>query len=276
MKCYISNFRSDKEIYNDIKLLIPDATMRRRMSNVLKRSVATAVECMNGIDNIALLDAIITSSSLGLLADSEKFLKNVVDNEEVLINPTPFIQSTFNTVGAQIALLKHNNCYNVTFVNRYHPFEDALLDALFLIDDEKKNHFLIGHFDEVTPTLQTISKRLDLGDKNMVDDGSYFFHCTAQKSVDSIALLNMKLLSLRDYIDINSNMSEQEKLMCFGASTASPLVVANAYQNYNSFFPASATAFYDAVKKVVNEKIEMVLINKYPDNSVFVISVTNV
>ena len=104
MKCYISNFRSDKEIYNDIKLLIPDATMRRRMSNVLKRSVATAVECMNGIDNIALLDAIITSSSLGLLADSEKFLKNVVDNEEVLINPTPFIQSTFNTVGAQIAL----------------------------------------------------------------------------------------------------------------------------------------------------------------------------
>ncbi len=275
MKCYISNFRSDKEIYNDIKLLIPDATMRRRMSNVLKRSVATAVECMNGIDNIALLDAIITSSSLGLLADSEKFLKNVVDNEEVLINPTPFIQSTFNTVGAQIALLKHNNCYNVTFVNRYHPFEDALLDALFLIDDEKKNHFLIGHFDEVTPTLQTISKRFDLGDKNMVEDGSYFFHCTAQKSVDSIALLNMKLLSLRDYNDIN-NLSEQEKLMCFGASTASPLVVENAYQNYNSFFPASATAFYDAVKKVVNEKIEMVLINKYPDNSVFVISVTNV
>ena len=112
MKCYIDRVITDHEVITDIKQLIPDAGLRRRMSKVIKNAVSTAVECLGGIDEIASLDAIITATGWGCLTDSERFLRNIIVDKDQLLNPTPFIQSTFNTVGGQIALLKHQHCYN--------------------------------------------------------------------------------------------------------------------------------------------------------------------
>lgn len=42
----------------------------------------------------------------------------LMDNREQMLNPTAFIQSTFNTVGAQLALLLKIHAYNVTYVHR--------------------------------------------------------------------------------------------------------------------------------------------------------------
>ena len=50
-------------------------------------------------------DAIITGTGLGCLEDTEKFLTAMVTNKEEFLTPTSFIQSTHNTVSAQIALL---------------------------------------------------------------------------------------------------------------------------------------------------------------------------
>ena len=41
----------------------------------------------------------------------------LMDNREQMRNPTAFIQSTFNTVGAQLALLLKIHAYNVTYVH---------------------------------------------------------------------------------------------------------------------------------------------------------------
>ena len=169
MRCYIERVTTDRDVTTDIKVLIPDAGLRRRMSRVIKSAVATAVEAIGGVEGIKALDAIITATGWGCLADSEKFLRNLIAEREQLLNPTPFIQSTFNTVGGQIALLGHNHCYNVTYVNRSHSFEDALLDAAMRVADGESGNLLVGAFDEQTPSQHRIMERM--GTFRYIDDG---------------------------------------------------------------------------------------------------------
>ena len=109
------------------KETIAEAGLRRRMSRIVKMGVSAGLACANGAYGV---DAIITATGLGCLADTEKFLDSVVRNDESLLNPTAFIQSTFNTIGAQIALILKNSSYNVTYAHRGFSFESALCCAL--------------------------------------------------------------------------------------------------------------------------------------------------
>ena len=140
----------------DYKSCIADATLRRRMSRVVKMGVSAALRCVDqaGVQP----EAIITATGLGCLADTEKFLDALIDNE-LQLNPTPFIQSTFNTVGAQIALMLGNHGYNNTYVHRGFSFESALLDALMQINEGIIN-VLVGCFDETTDTSFEVMRRL--------------------------------------------------------------------------------------------------------------------
>ena len=54
----------------------------------------------------------------------------MVDSNESALNPTPFIQSTHNTIGSQIALLLQCQGYNQTYTQRAFSFENVLLDAI--------------------------------------------------------------------------------------------------------------------------------------------------
>ena len=126
---YINSISTSSALKKDVKELIPDAMLRRRMSSLLKVSVATAMECLQNAGNVTP-DAIITATALGFIEDGEKFLRAIFQQQEQLLNPTPFIQSTFNTVGAQIALLTNNHCYNMTYCQRGESFLHALLDDM--------------------------------------------------------------------------------------------------------------------------------------------------
>jgi hypothetical protein len=139
----------------DYKTCIADAALRRRMSRVVKMGVAAALAC---VERAKLKpDAIITATGLGCLADTEKFLDVVTDNERQL-NPTPFIQSTFNTVGSQVALMLGNHEYNQTYVHRGFSFESALLDAMMQVR-EGASAVLTGCFDETTDAGFEIMRR---------------------------------------------------------------------------------------------------------------------
>ena len=116
----------------DYKVIITNATLRRRMSRIIKMGVACGLECIADIAP-EKMQGIITATGLGCLSDTEKFLNTLIDNEERMLNPTPFIQSTFNTIGAQIALLRQIHAYNMTYVHRGLSFESALLDAMMKI-----------------------------------------------------------------------------------------------------------------------------------------------
>lgn len=115
MKAYVNCITSGAELRSDIKVLIPEMNLRRRMSRVVKSAwpPGIGIGCWNSAHGQPI-DAIITATGLGCIADSEKFLDGLIAGNETMLNPTPFIQSTFNTVGradrpaARTALLQHH------------------------------------------------------------------------------------------------------------------------------------------------------------------------
>jgi 3-oxoacyl-(acyl-carrier-protein) synthase len=129
----------------------------RRMSKTVKNGIVCSFEALKQAE-IDMPDAIIVGTGLGIVTDTEKFLENMLDNNEQFLTPTSFIQSTHNTVAAQIALnLKCHN-YNFTFVNRGFSFESALLDAQMHLEEGKKN-ILIGGADEMSRHYFDINKK---------------------------------------------------------------------------------------------------------------------
>jgi 3-oxoacyl-(acyl-carrier-protein) synthase len=184
MAYYINSAASSDALTADLKGSVPDPAIRRRMSRVLRMGVATGMEALAALPVGTAIDAVITATRLGCLADSEKFLRNVVEGEEeggpALLNPTPFIQSTFNTVGAQIAMLTRNHCYNMTYVDGERSFGSALIDAAIRIDQAGAENVLVGLFDEVTPTLQRIGERMRGVRDFPARDGAWFFVVSAR------------------------------------------------------------------------------------------------
>ena len=184
-----SDTESLPAIEPNYKDYITDAGLRRRMSRIVKMGVAAAMNCVKNaaIENP---DAIITATGLGCLTDTGKFLNTMVVNNEQLLNPTSFIQSTFNTIGAQIALILKNHNYNFTYVHRGFSFESAVLDAIMQLEDGEANSVLVGSVDEITPTSFQLMKRMGFwrhGAK--MGEGAQFFILSAIPSPNDYALL---------------------------------------------------------------------------------------
>jgi 3-oxoacyl-(acyl-carrier-protein) synthase len=144
----------------DYKEII-DPKLIRRMSRVIKMGVASAMACLQdaGVTNP---DAIITGTAYGCLEDTGVFLSKMVERGEELLTPTSFIQSTHNTIGAQVALLLHCNNYNNTFVNGGSSFECSLLDAQMLLQEGEAKNVLVGGIDEITDASHAILSRFGL------------------------------------------------------------------------------------------------------------------
>src|ERR1700743_2080110 len=65
----------------------------RRMSRIIKMSVASALACLKEA-GIANPDAIITGTAYGCLEDTGTFLVNTIEQNEEPITPGAFVQST--------------------------------------------------------------------------------------------------------------------------------------------------------------------------------------
>ncbi|RAR71532.1 beta-ketoacyl synthase N-terminal-like domain-containing protein [Flavobacterium aciduliphilum] len=130
------------------KEVIPPASIRR-MSKGVKMGIFTSNKALKEAC-IEVPDAIITGTGMGCVEDSDKFLKAILDNKEQFLTPTSFIQSTHNTVGAQIALGLQCKGYNFTYVNGAVSFESALLDAKLQLETSEANAILVGGIDETT------------------------------------------------------------------------------------------------------------------------------
>jgi 3-oxoacyl-(acyl-carrier-protein) synthase len=156
LKCLDPNYRD----------FIP-GDMVRRMSRIIKMGVAAAKIALQDA-GCGMPDAIITGTGLGCIEDTEKFLSTLIRNREELLTPTPFIQSTHNTVSAQIALILKCHNYNFTYVHRGFSFESALLDALVRIGSGDSETVLLGGSDELTPNTLAILQRLGQNKRNPV------------------------------------------------------------------------------------------------------------
>ncbi|MBK8609622.1 MAG: beta-ketoacyl synthase chain length factor [Chitinophagaceae bacterium] len=144
----------------DYKAFI-DPKQIRRMSRIIRMGVAAAMECLQEAE-LKQPDAIVTGTAYGCLEDTHSFISKMVEFNEELLTPTAFIQSTHNTIGAQIGLLLQCNNYNNAFVHRGFSFESALLDGMMLLKDNDAANVLVGAIDEITNTSHTILSRLGL------------------------------------------------------------------------------------------------------------------
>ena len=193
----------------DYKAVIANPTLRRRMSRIIKMGVACGLECM-GATVPEEIGAIITATGLGCLTDTEKFLNAMIDNGERMLNPTPFIQSTFNTIGAQIALLCRIQAYNMTYVHRGLSFESALLDAMMRIA-EGDNKVLVGAVDEITPASHAIQHRLGLLKGSRAGEGAQFFLLGSRP----VALNSPILCGIETFIGSHSPQDISERIIRF-------------------------------------------------------------
>lgn len=132
----------------------------RRMEVSVKMGIAASKIALKdaGIPNV---DAIITGTGMGCVRDSEKFLSDIIDNDENYLTPTSFIQSTHNTVGGQIALELQCKGYNFTYVHSSNSFESALLDAKLQLENKEEITILIGGVDELGDHTMAMHKLIN-------------------------------------------------------------------------------------------------------------------
>lgn len=146
----------------DYKEVITDANLRRRMGRLLKMAVWCGLKSLDGVPSERVA-GIITSTGAGFMKDTISFGSSIFDREETLLNPSPFMQSTFNTASGYIALIRKIHAYNTTYVQQADGFAASLVDAAMLLDDAGVgNVALVGAFDEVTPEVDVIRQRLGL------------------------------------------------------------------------------------------------------------------
>ena len=100
----------------------------RRMTLQTRRLVAAARKAL-AESGIALPDAIICATQWGCMLQSMRFLQDMIDTDEQQLKPTPFIQSTHNTIASLIAILTNNHGYNATYSQGKQSLACALKDV---------------------------------------------------------------------------------------------------------------------------------------------------
>lgn len=162
----------------------------RRMSRIVKMGLATAHKALEDA-NQPPLDAIISGTAWGCVKDTEKFLETIIENKEEYLTPTAFVQSTHNTIAGQIALLHHNNCYNMSYVQGNVSFESALIDAWLLFYDNKAKNILVNGIDEQTEKLSILLERLQCAktQERVMGEGAACFILGTEQTENSYAEL---------------------------------------------------------------------------------------
>jgi len=255
-----------KAIEPNYKEFIPPA-MSRRMSKTVKMSSVASTKALQEA-GIEKPDAIIVGTGMGCSQDSEKFLKNVLENNEEFLTPTFFIQSTHNTVSGQIALGLQCHGYNFTYVNCSSSLEFSMLDGKLQILDEEAENVLVGSTDEQTDrTLElfklsgAIKKEenlpvnyLNSTTKGVIwGEGSSFFVLGKDKSEKSYAeLTDVQIINklepeetkkfIEDFLVKNNLKSEEIDAVILGFSGDSKSDV--YYKNASELFQNSSLLYY--------------------------------
>ena len=237
--------------YHDNKLscvepdytLYVDAKQIRRMSRIIKMGVASSAMAMKEA-GITKPDSIITATAYGCLDDTGTFLNKMIDNKEEALNPTPFIQSTHNTIGSQIALLLQCQGYNQTYTHGAFSFESALLDGMLQVSENPEKKILVGGIDEITSTSHQIQSRFGIFRENVGNslnifntpapgtlngEGSAFFVLSGEKAGTNFASIEAVRTfykpdqeelrdGIRDFIENASLRPEDVDLVLTGKS----------------------------------------------------------
>ena len=123
------------------------ATALRRMSKVVRLGIGAALPILK---NLSKPDGIIIGTANAGLEECFHFLKQIVDYKEGLLTPGSFVQSTPTALAAQLGLFGQNNNYNITHVHLGLAFENAVIDAVMLLKENKNGNYLLGAIDDIS------------------------------------------------------------------------------------------------------------------------------
>ncbi|WP_037321757.1 beta-ketoacyl synthase chain length factor [Salegentibacter sp. Hel_I_6] len=196
----------------------------RRMSKAIKMGVYSAKIALRDA-KIEIPDAIITGTGEGCKQDTEKFIENMLAQDEKLLTPTSFIQSTHNTIGGQIALYLGCKNYNVTYTQNAVSLETALLDAqMQFSEDPEINSVLVGGVDEISKKITAFRKidgqlkqvpitNTDLLKEDspgtITSEGANFFTLSKKANDNSYAeFLDVSIKNTVSPIEINSEVED--------------------------------------------------------------------
>lgn len=150
-----------------------DPAASRRMSRILRLGVIASKICL--VDSgVSMPDGIITGTGFGMVADTEKFLLGLLESNEKFLTPTPFIQSTHNTIGAYVSQILKCHNYNSTYAHRGTSFETALIDACMLIEEGNARNVMVGGYEENTENQIQILDRIGRWKKEKISNLNLF------------------------------------------------------------------------------------------------------
>jgi 3-oxoacyl-[acyl-carrier-protein] synthase II len=244
----------------DYKDFIPPMKMRR-MNKIVRMGIAASVACLKS-SALAKPEAIITTTGWGCLADTYKFLDEMIEKREETLSPATFIQSTHNTVGGQIALFFECQEYNNVYVNHTISFENGLLDALILIAEGKEN-VLVGGIDEIANTDFELKKKSGFWKTEATEsssllksnspgtfagEGAAFFLLTGNQTKQCTACIDAVLFSSGN--DLQELMNEQTGLPLNNIDLVisgynGDIRMKEQYENFvNANFPGTLISYY--------------------------------
>jgi 3-oxoacyl-[acyl-carrier-protein] synthase II len=245
--------------------------------------------------------AIITGTAFGCLEDTITFLTRIVEQQEDLLPPTAFIQSTHNTIAAQIAVMLQCHNYNRTYVHKGISFESALTDGIMLLNEGDAENVLVGATEEMVDTSFKVLTRLGLYKRRAISnldlfkepskgtiggEGAAFFLLENQPSTGTLAELTaLKVLykpidieaSIVDFLNSNGLEINDIDLVITGRNgdtrndeiydaLGAMLFKNNAIANYKHLcgeYPVSSSfALWLAVDILKNQTVPQVILEK--------------
>ena len=168
----------------------------RRMGNIMKRAIVTSLKVLKetGINHP---DAIITGTSIGSLNYTEKFLDDLVENDEESLSPTYFMQTTHNTVSSTISIFTATHSYNTTYSHGGISFELALKDAWMQLNLGQISNALVGGHDEMVESYYELLRKTGyVGVEGMVPCGECAMSMMLNKQVSPDNLCELAGVSI--------------------------------------------------------------------------------
>ncbi len=229
----------------------------RRMSKAVKYGIATALTALKDA-GITTPDVITVGTAYGCLKDTEQFLSQMIENNETLLTPTSFIQSTHNTVSGQIALLLACHGHNFTFVQKAHSFEFALEETMMWLMENPDLNILCGGIDERTKHSHQIISRFgtyknqnesieDSTEGTIGGEGANFFILSSNKNDNSYA-------KLKDVYRCNTQDIENELCLFLGRNNLTSndidicMIGTNGDIRYDKYIEQNVSLLHRAVK----------------------------
>ncbi|HNB82192.1 MAG TPA: beta-ketoacyl synthase chain length factor [Chitinophagaceae bacterium] len=161
----------------------------RRMSRIIRMGLGSAIQALQDA-GITQPDRIHLGTAYGCVQDTTLFLAKMLEQDEEMLTPTAFVQSTHNTIAGQIAL--HLKCTgeNMTYVQRGHSFESALFELFHTLPDHETA--LTGGADELTNDTFDILQRFEslypAQDEIARGEGAHLFVVSPKPKPESYAV----------------------------------------------------------------------------------------